>query len=570
MWELMMKNVYNLNTSSLNPSDFEFDVYYEDDYTDGSLKRYMPDPVLIKVPILELFNLDNLNRFGDPQPDGYFDYIPDVTVIERTGSIVFPVLEPFGGHLTGERVGKMMIDKYNLDTLGLESALAKFRYRELYEQIQAVTEHTGLTQNKFRMVGKVKSGSSNGEFSLGFYIPQGSVRVSAGGKQLTEGLDYEIDYSLGKLRIINPAYLSQGTPIDVRFEDNSLFSLQQKSMKGIRAEYQFSKKISLGGTYLKLSERPITQKVNIGDDPIKNRMFGMDFNYSEEVPFITKLVDKLPFYSTSEKSRLNFTAEVAGFKPGHAKGIDLKYEDYKGNIIYENEGIANLDDFEGAVSGFNLGGYNANLWTLASTPSELSVDATKFKESSLVNNLAYNANRALLNWSTLDLGTNRSSIDNQNPYTQIINQNQLFTNRQVQPGQQQQLFTFDISYYPTDRGPYNFDNRDGYPGYTKGFDVINDKIVLREPATRWAGIQRYFQNSDFESANYESIEFWMLNPFMDRGDGYPAISGESGKIVFNLAFLKMLLRIIYFFLKMHSQLHNVVYPYSIRLLAEQL
>ncbi|HRO72866.1 MAG TPA: hypothetical protein PK611_04280, partial [Saprospiraceae bacterium] len=232
----------------------------------------------------------------------------------------------------------------------------------------------------------------------------------------------------------------------------------------------------------------------------------MDFNYSEEVPFITKLVDKLPFYSTSEKSRLNFTAEVAGFKPGHAKGIDLKYEDYKGNIIYENEGIANLDDFEGAVSGFNLGGYNANLWTLASTPSELSVDATKFKESSLVNNLAYNANRALLNWSTLDLGTNRSSIDNQNPYTQIINQNQLFTNRQVQPGQQQQLFTFDISYYPTDRGPYNFDNRDGYPGYTKGFDVINDKIVLRGPATRWAGIQRYFQNSDFESANYESIE----------------------------------------------------------------
>ncbi|MCC7444577.1 MAG: cell surface protein SprA [Saprospiraceae bacterium] len=534
MWELMMKNVYNLNTSSLNPSDFEFDVYYEDDYTDGSLKRYMPDPVLIKVPILELFNLDNLNRFGDPQPDGYFDYIPDVTVIERTGSIVFPVLEPFGGHLTGERVGKMMIDKYNLDTLGLESALAKFRYRELYEQIQAVTEHTGLTQNKFRMVGKVKSGSSNGEFSLGFYIPQGSVRVSAGGKQLTEGLDYEIDYSLGKLRIINPAYLSQGTPIDVRFEDNSLFSLQQKSMKGIRAEYQFSKKISLGATYLKLSEKPITEKVNIGDDPIKNRMFGMDFNYSEEVPFITKLVDKLPFYSTSEKSRLNFTAEVAGFKPGHAKGIDLKYEDYKGNIIYENEGIANLDDFEGAVSGFNLGGYNANLWTLASTPSELSVDATKFKESSLVNNLAYNANRALLNWSTLDLGTNRSSIDNQNPYTQIINQNQLFTNRQVQPGQQQQLFTFDISYYPTDRGPYNFDNRDGYPGYTKGFDVINDKIVLRGPATRWAGIQRYFQNSDFESANYESIEFWMLNPFMDRGDGYPAISGESGKIVFNL------------------------------------
>ncbi|MCZ2100547.1 MAG: cell surface protein SprA [Chitinophagales bacterium] len=534
MWDLMMKNVYNLNTSSLNPSDFEFDIFYEDDFTDGSLKRYMPDPLLIKLPILELFNLDNLNRFGDPQPDGFFDYIPGVTVIERTGSVVFPVLEPFGSHLTGERIGKIMVDKYNLDTIGVEAALSKFRYNELYQQIQAVTEHTGLTQNKFRMVGKVKSGSSNGEFSLGFYIPQGSVRVSAGGKQLVEGLDYEIDYSLGKLRIINPAYLSQGTPINVSFEDNSLFSLQQKNMIGLRAEYQFNKKSSLGATFLRLSERPITQKVNIGDDPIRNRIFGLDFNYSNEVPLVTKLVDKLPFYSTSEKSILNFTAEVAGLKPGHAKGINLEYTDNNGNQVFEDEGIANLDDFEGAVSGFNLGGSNTNVWSLASVPSELTTDATKFKESSLVNHLASNANRALLNWSTLDLGTNRTSVDNQNPYTAIINQNQLFKNREVQPGQQQQLFTFDLSYYPSERGPYNFENRDGHPGYSRGFDLVDNQIVLRDPTSRWAGIQRYFPNSDFESANYESIEFWMLNPFMDRGDGQPQISGESGKIVFNL------------------------------------
>lgn len=534
MWDLMMKNVYNLNTSSLNSADFEFDILYEDDYSDGSLKRYIPDPILIRVPILELFNLDNLNRFGDPQPDGFFDYIPGVTVIERTGSIVFPVLEPFGNHLSGQKIGQRLVEKYGQDTTGIAQALERFRYDELYNQIQAVTEHTGLVKNKFRMVGKVKNGSGNGEFNLGFYIPQGSVRVSAGGKQLIEGQDYEIDYSLGRLRIINPAFLSQGTPIDVRFEDNSLFSLQQKNMSALRADYQFSKKSSLGATYIKLAERPITGKVNIGDDPIKNRIFGLDFNYSEELPFITKLIDKLPFYSTSEPSRLNFTAEIAGLKPGHAKGINLKYEDNNGNTVYENDGIASLDDFEGAISNFNLGGYNANIWSLASIPATLTVDATKFRESELINNLATNANRALLNWSTLDLGTNRTSLDNDNPYTVIINQNQLFTNRQVQPGQQQQLFTFDLSYYPQDRGPYNFENRDGYPGYSSGFDLADNRIVLRDPKSRWAGIQRYFPNSDFETANYESIEFWMLNPFMDRGDGYDRVPDEAGRIVFNL------------------------------------
>ena len=138
-----------------------------------------------------------------------------------------------------------------------------------------------------------------------------------------EGQDYEIDYSLGRLRIINPTYLAQGTPIDVSFEDNSLFSLQQKNMLGLRAEYQFSKKSSLGATYLRLYERPFTQKVNIGDDPINNRIFGLDYNYNDEAPWVTKLIDKLPFYSTKEKSNINLTAEVAGIIPGHSKAINI-------------------------------------------------------------------------------------------------------------------------------------------------------------------------------------------------------------------------------------------------------
>ncbi len=535
MWDLMMKNVYNLNTSQLNATDFEFDIYFEDDATDGSLKRYINDPKLIRIPILELLNLDKLNRFGDPQPDGFFDYIPGVTVIERTGSVMLPVLEPFGRHLSGDKIGDIMLSKPGFtpdDTIGLETILERFRYNELYDTIAAATEHTGLIRNKFRMVGKVKATAANGEINLGFFVPPGSVRVSAGGKQLVEGQDYEIDYSLGRLRIINAAYLQQGTPLDVRFEDNSLFNLQQKNMMGLRFEYQFSKKSSLGATYLRLAERPITQKVNIGDDPIKNQIFGFDYNFSDEVPLITKLVDKLPFYSTSEKSKINFTAEAAGLKPGHARGINFEYVDNQGNTVVENEGIANLDDFEGAITNFNLGGFNANLWTLASTPT-LSIDAEKFKEAKLVNDLATNANRALINWNTLDLGTNRTAID-ANPYSRVFNQNQLFQNRQVQPGQQQQLFTFDISYYPTERGPYNFEKRDGYGIYSRGFDIENNKVVLRDPKTRWAGIQRYFQNSDFETANYESIEFWMLNPFMDRPDGEKPLPNEEGRIVFNL------------------------------------
>ena len=520
MWDLMMKNVYNLRTNQLNQQDFQFDVFYEDDYNDGSLKKYLPETELSRLPLLQLFNLDRLNRFGDPQPDGYFDYIQGVTVIERSGSVVFPVLEPFGSHLSASNINNYIPGTNVKDSL----LLAKYRYQELYDTTISIAAQN-LSKNKFRMVGKVKSTANNGEIPLGPFVPQGSVRVSAGGKQLVEGQDYEIDYSLGRLRIINDTYLAQGTPIDVRFEDNSLFSLQQKNMLGLRADYQFNKKSSLGATYLRLYERPFTQKVNVGDDPINNRIFGLDYNYNDQSAWVTKMINKLPFYSTSEKSNINLTAEVAGILPGHSKAINTDFDD---------TGIANIDDFEGAITNLNLGGFNYNQWTLSSTPSITALSRNTFPEASIDNSLAYGANRAKLNWYSLDLGTRRTSEDNLNPYTRIIQQTELFTNRQVQPGQQQ-LFTFDLSYYPSERGPYNFETRGGITAAGgHGFTVQNNKIVLNNPEKRWGGIMRYFQNSDFEAANYESIEFWMLNPFMDRGDGIEHPDDEEGEIIFNL------------------------------------
>jgi cell surface protein SprA len=529
MWDLMMKNVYNLRTAQLSQQDFEFDIFYEDDFNDATLKKFLPEPELNTVPLLQYFNLDRLNRFGDPQPDGIFDYISGVTVVERTGSIIIPILEPFGSHMSVEKFEKALGGK-KLVKVDEKLFQTKYRYQELYDTTISIAMQN-LTKNKFKMEGKVKSSTSNnGEIQLGFNVPQGSVRVTAGGKQLIEGQDYEIDYSSSRLRIINPTYLAQGTPIDVRYEDNSAFNLQQRNMLGLRADYQFNKNSNLGFTYLRMYERPFTTKVNIGDDPINNRIFGFDYNLQSDVPILTKWVDKLPFYSTKEKSSINLTAEAAAIVPGHAKGINIKSDDPN---IAENSGIANIDDFEGAITSLNLGGFNYSQWTLASTPSTSDLSTNIFSEATLDNNLAYGANRARLNWYVLDQGTNRTLEDSKNPYTRTVSQNQLFTNRQVQPGQQI-FYTFDLSYYPSERGPYNFDTRTGIPGISKGFKVENNKIVLNNPETRWGGIMRYFQNSDFEAANYESIEFWMLNPFMDRKDGTTHPENEEGEIIFNL------------------------------------
>ena len=501
-WDLMMKNVYPLRASNLDPEEFRFDIFYEDD-SDGTFKKFIPG--FETRPLLQVFNLDRLNKYNDPQSDGVFDFVPGITIIPSSGSVVFPLLEPFGS---------------SLDSI-LPGIPDNFKYQELYDTSVTIAR-LSLEKNKFLLAGEVQSATS-GEINLGPFVPQGSVRVRAGGILLVEGSDYEVDYSLGRLRIINESYLQQGTPINVSFEDQALFSLQQKTMLGLRADYEFNDNLSIGATYLRLFERPFTEKVNIGNDPINNRIFGLDLAYSNEAPFLTKMVDKLPFYSTKERSSINFSAEAAYLKPGHSGAINNGDDD---------GGVVSIDDFEGAVTGLLLGGFNSNQWRLASTPTD------RYPEATLNNDLLYGVNRARINWYVIDRQA-RAQQDFNEPYTRLVDQTDLFS-REVQIGQSE-LITFDVGYYPNERGPYNFDTPGGKVGVagdtiSKGIfpDPETGEIRLRAPETRWGGIMRSFQNTDFEAANYEFIEFWMLSPFMPRPDGVDHEVAEEGKIIFHL------------------------------------
>lgn len=507
-WDLMMKNVYPLRTNNLSQTDLQFDIYYEDD-SDGTLKKFLPEDGFRTIPLLNVFGLDQLNSRNDPQPDGVFDFVPGVTVIPQSSSIVFPVLEPFGSSLE--------------QLLGDPQVAARYSFPELYD-----TTVTGareiLVKNKFVMAGRFKSDITS-EYSLGAWnIPPGSVRVTAGSQTLVEGQDYEVDYAVGRVRIINESYLQQGTPINISYEDNSVFSLQQKTMLGLRAEYEVSDNFHVGGTYMRLFERPFTEKVNLGDDPINNRVYGLDMDYSSELPFLTRVVDKLPFYSTNAPSNLNFTAEVAALRPGHSGAI---------NLNNDNNGVVSIDDFEGAVSGFPLSSQSADFWVLASTPQ-----TEDYPEAFLANDLRYGANRARLSWyvfdQTLLFGQNRAEANPGNSYTRNINQQELF-NRDIPRGVLGNLLTFDLTYFPTQRGPYNFDVPDGYPGYSSGAGVdLDGNVVLNNPEERWAGIMRYMPNNDFEANNYEFIEFWLLNPFLEKPDGSGHESDEEGFLTFHL------------------------------------
>ena len=508
IWDLMMKNVYSVGYGVLSPADFKLDVLYEQPGLGA--KRYVPFGDKNQgAPIISLINLDRLNSQTDPQPDGVFDYIENFTVVSQYSRVIFPVLEPFGRDLAPQI--------YNTVPANAGDTL----FYALYDSIKAVAQQYP-NLNRFLLRGSAKT-SGSGDISIGYNIPKGSVSVTAGGRVLQEGVDYDINYDLGTIKIINQAILNSGLPVQVNFENNASFGLQQKSFLGLRLEYLLKNtaktQLSIGGTIVRLSERPFFSKVNIGEDPIRNAMYGLDVNYKKDIPRLTKWLDKLPFYSTVVPSTMNLYAEGAMLKPGHAPQIG------KGA-----SGVIYIDDFEGSKSGIDLR-FPATAWGLSATPfgaTPRSSNTLLFPEAALNNNLDYGKNRAKIAWYQIEqvlqqYRANNNPITDPNllsdPRVRQVYQKEIFPQRTTGFGESQ-LVTFDLAYYPRERGPYNFDN---------SLTGINAQGNLLNPKTRFGGLQRNIDQTDFETANIEFIEAWVQDPFILN-----PTPTAGGKLYFNL------------------------------------
>ncbi len=516
-YDLMMKNVYSIGGFNLSQDGFAFDIFYQS--PKGIEQRFIDDKGPINgYPLLNLFRMDNLNKSSDPQPDGIFDWVPGQTVIPNSGSIIFPVLEPFGAGL------KKLMEKVLIkDTTGLTELYNKYQYEFLYDS--SITKaRLNLGGNQFLMKGTSKSGKSN-EIPLNTFSssdPNSKIIVRAGSLVLTEGVDYVVDRGQGKVTILNESLLNGNNSVTVDYENNSLFSLQRRAMLGFRAEYSKSKDFYVGTTIMNLFERPITQKVNLGEDPINNKVYGLDFGYSKSTPWLTRALDALPFYSTKESSKISIQGEAAYLQPGYSRAIEQTGSE--GGVIY-------IDDFEGAATGIGLY-FNPNSWIHASVPTSGQIDLN-FAGNNIFNNLFTSSNRALLSWYRIDPFARGGAPDGNDSYTRQVNETEIFPNRSRQLGFQQEL-TFDLTFYPREKGPYNYDKFGGLLGengiQTSG---INNENKLLNPASRWAGIMTKLNTNDFEIANVEYIDFWLLNPYLPKSNGTP-ITSDSAKLIFQL------------------------------------
>ncbi|MBI1316546.1 cell surface protein SprA [bacterium] len=504
IWDLMMKNIYSLNAFQVNREDFKLDVLYMNDET-GVPIPFLPRGNLSEQLLIRVMEVDKLNNNNDPVPggDGFFDFIEGITINSQNGRIIFPVLEPFGSHL-----GRKLDNQADRD---------RYVFQELYDSTRFKAQNE--TQlNKFLLRGRYKSASGS-EISLGaFNIPQGSVRVTAGGTPLVENQDFTVDYTLGRVRIINESLLQSGVPIKVDYENNTLFNFQTKTYMGLAADYRFNQNLTLGATLINFNERPLTQKVNLAEEPVSNTLWGLNGTYSKDAPYLTRLVDQIPFIDTKEASDLTVQGEFAHMIPGSPRGIEIN-----------GDATTYIDDFESSQTFIDI--RNPNAWVLASVPGGQN---DLFPEGALNDAIGYNFNRAQTAWYTIDptfynndANTPDNILNDKNlqsgQYVRQVLVEEVYPNRQLDQSAIRNIATLDLAYYPDERGPYNFEVEGG-----PNSSGLNADGTLADPASRWGGVMRALQTNNFEEQNIEYIQFWLLDPFLED----PNLAG--GDLYFNL------------------------------------
>lgn len=429
-WKLMLKNIYPINGRDIKQEDFQLDITYRIEGQD-------PRNDYEGYKLLELFGLDKTDATGTGGPDGAFDWNPGITIYPSTGEIIFPVLEPFDDNFPSELPDSL---KFNL----------------VYDTTKTFAQQD-RSKDKFTITGEF-SASVSSTFSIGFNVVENSVRVTLNGQQLKEGIDYIVDYNIGQITIRNDAALVPGADLKISYEQNDLFQLASKTLIGLRGIYEFSKNTKLGFSFLNLNQKTLSDKVRIGEEPLNNSIYGVDFETRLDLPFVTKALDQI--ISTRANSSWDLKGEAAYINPDpNTKKSTIESD--------EKQSIAYIDDFEGAKRIIPISvGYSS--WKDLSVPIDTTFNA-------LEDLMAYKGKAFWFNILPSDV-----IVEQIWPKKQVARENA-------------QITALDFVYRPYMRGMYNM-----YPR------------IDEDPRQNWGGMMKILSTTanNLVEENIEFIELW--------------------------------------------------------------
>jgi cell surface protein SprA len=494
-WDLMMKNIYSLGVNNITQEGTEIDIKYTEQNVPSSS---LPQRSTI---LLQDLGLDRVDLQGAVTPDNRIDFSTG-TLNPIDGRIIFPFLQPFGDR-----------SRALLNDTGLPpDQINDIVFDELYDETK-VNANQNSKNNFYRIEGSSK-GSVSANYSLGFSPVEGSVRVFANGQELQEDTEYIVDYSIGSVTILDDRYLRRGQEIKIEYENNQLSQIQQKTFTGLRAEYDLGGNVNIGSTYFRLNEQPVQDKIRLGDEPVNNTVLGVDANAEFDMPWLTRLVDRVPLLQTKTPSRLSLSGEFAQLRPDVAQTNAVQDAIDAGRLFKdEEEGLSFVDDFEGVDIGLSF--LSPSRWSIAATPAAVPgyvPDDIFFEDNppqnpgnALPDKIARSDLRSLFSWYSVPRNVESILGDvDRTPETRQVQVTDVFPNRDVL-SEENVISTLDVRYDPGRRGPYNYNN-----------DLRT--LLEDEPERSWGGMVTTLPSGqeDLSQNNIEFLEFW-VQPILPNG-----------------------------------------------------
>ena len=313
VWPLMFKNVYYLGATNINQDGFELRI----------INNRLPVPSHLDAqgnPYITQFGLDSLNESGVRSSDQKIDLSNPNIMSMIDGELFFPDYHPFAADTLPD----------GNQSTGLKGSLGEGK-------MYFTTQRTQIT-NDSRFMIEVDYSNQSATINLGFMIVEGSEQVYKGGVPLKRSIDYQVDYFSGTIVLADD--VDPNAEIKVIYDKHQLVTFDKKTILGLRSQMDFGKNSFIGGTALYYNQSVVNEKVEVGYEPMRNFIWGLNGRFQKDLPLVTRTLDKMAIIETDKPSTISIEGEFAQILPNP--------NPINSNATGDRNGVAYIDDFEGS------------------------------------------------------------------------------------------------------------------------------------------------------------------------------------------------------------------------------
>jgi hypothetical protein len=306
-WDLEMHQVYRVSGSpDVEPGSVDLTVSLGERSQGRTFKQR---PSGESLTFLRLFGLDEeapVDRI-DPsfvyRPGG--DLFADEDPVQGT-FVVFPTLRPFAVPPPVESLG--------LSAIQAASVLGGDANTRIYDE-EDPFERENAGRFRLTLAYRLQSTGVISSFSLGaFGIREGSERILLGDRVLTRGLDYEIDYDVGQVVLLDADALFATDPtasVRASWEQRSLFEVSPTQVFGFRTHTDLGAGGGLDVLGLYRTERSVVRRPVLGTEPGAALLGGITADYGTTVGWVDRVLDVIPGLRLDGVTSLELEGELA-------------------------------------------------------------------------------------------------------------------------------------------------------------------------------------------------------------------------------------------------------------------